>query len=123
SRPKVSSDNFSVWIARARACVDVNMASAKSLSNGVPGSLFSASLCRSCPVAAFRIGAGAFSRRDRLYCGQRFNFALDGSRLLVTDQTQIVIGLQAGPHFRARAKVARQPQRRVRRDTALFQND
>jgi hypothetical protein len=38
-------------------------------------------------------------------------------------QAQIVIGLQACPHFRACAKVARQPQRCVRRNTALLQND
>ena len=48
------------------------------------------------------------------YCwfqhGYRFNVALDLLLLLVTRTPQIIVGLQARPHFRAGAEIPRQPQ-------------
>lgn len=43
---------------------------------------------------------------------QRFNVTLNLFPLFVTRQPQIVVGLQARPHFRAGAKEPHQPQRR-----------
>ena len=48
-------------------------------------------------------------RHCQLQRGERFHVALDDARLFVPHQPQIIISLQARPHFRARAEEPRQP--------------
>ena len=55
--------------------------------------------------------------------GQQRHLALDFLLLLAARQEQVVIGLQAGPHFRAGAEAMRQAQGGVGGDAALFEHD
>src|ERR1022692_1108788 len=98
-----------------------------SIHSKTNGSWSSATIPSGLFVAAVSaMGAEEFMsslRRYWLLHWQRFNVALNLLFLFVTRQTQIVVRLQTCPHFRRGAKVARQSQRRVRRDAALLQNN
>ena len=84
----------------------------KSLLPGLLTALSTNATCRNRNQLRMA-GASAICNADgwpaKLQRSQRFNFALNGSRFSATHQAQVVVGLQARPHFRAGAKVARHP--------------
>src|SRR2546425_7671833 len=62
--------------------------------------------CLTFAVFMFKRDSGySFTSWTQVLRGQRLNFTVNGLALLITNEAQIIIGLQTCPHFPAGAKV------------------